>query len=188
MSQKCSVSWSVMDNDFAQLVRKASELSWCTRIYCTTCANGEFRNALKQIGGDSFGLAQALADLDIDEYVRLRNWDDCLRIAFLYLPFPGQHEKILNCWVSKLNRNIRFADVVLFYIARSLPFGKEVSRTWISACVDLATSFKDESLIESLIWVLRSGVAEHEELLSIAQSLGATSFKVKRALMETSNF
>jgi hypothetical protein len=177
-----------MNNEFAQLVKKASELNWCTQIYCTTCANGEFRKSLKQIGdGNSFELAQALADLNIDEYIRLRIWDDCLRIAFLHLPFPGQHEKILNSWIPKLDRNIRFADVVLFYIVRSLPFGKEVSRAWISACVDLAASFKDESLVESLIWVLRSDVAKHEELLRIAQNLSATSFKVKRALMDTSN-
>jgi hypothetical protein len=176
-------------NEFAQLVEKASELSWCTQIYCPTCAKGEFRKSLKQIGGkNSFELAQALTDLDIDEYTKLRNWDDCLRIAFLHLPFPGQHEKILNSWIPKLDRNIRFADVVLFYIVCSLPFGKEVSRAWISACVDLATSFKDESLIESLIWVLRSDVAKHEELLRMAQDLSATSFRVKRALMDTSNF
>src|SRR4051812_15682534 len=103
-----------MNNEFAHLVKKASELNWCTQIYCTTCANGEFRQSLKQIGGgDSFELAQALADLNIDEYTSLRNWDDCLRIAFLHLPFPGQHEKILNSWIPKLDRNIRFADVVL---------------------------------------------------------------------------
>ncbi|MBC7929889.1 MAG: hypothetical protein H7Z38_04905 [Rubrivivax sp.] len=177
-----------MNNEFAQLVKKASELNWCTQIYCTTCANGEFRKDLKQLGGgNSFELAQVLADLDIDEYSWLRDWDDCLRIAFLHLPFPGQHEKILSSWIPKLNKNIRFADVVLFYIVRSLPFGIETSRAWISACVNLAVNSKDESLVESLVWVLRSELPKYDGLIHTAKHLSATSFKVKRAMIKTDN-
>lgn len=177
-----------MNNEFAQLVKKASELNWCVRIYCTTCGNKEFRNALEQIGcGNSFEFVQKLADLDIKEYVGLRGWDDCLRIAFLYLPFPGQHEKVLNAWIAKLDGEIRFADVVLFYVVRTLPLGKEVGKSWISACIALATPSKDESLVESLVWVLRSELSLYEALLNLAKNMSATSFKVRRALMETGN-
>jgi hypothetical protein len=38
-----------MENKFAQLVQKSSELNWCVQIYCTTCGAMDFRNSLKEI-------------------------------------------------------------------------------------------------------------------------------------------
>src|SRR5688572_11933413 len=120
-----------MPNEFAQLVQKAAELNWCTRIYCTTCGNGEFRKSLTAMGdGIGFRLADALSALDINEYTRLKNWDDCLRIAFLHLPFPPQREKVLTRWLTQLDLNIRFADVVLFYVVRYLPSDENVRQGW----------------------------------------------------------
>src|SRR5260370_41588267 len=136
-------------NEFAQLVKTAAASKWCTRIYCTTCGNGEFRKSVTAIGdGIGFRLADALADLDINEYTTLPNWDHCLRIAFLHLPFSPQREKVLNRWLPQIDLNIRFADTILFYIVRYLPLDDHVRGAWISSCARLALNSKDTSLIE----------------------------------------
>jgi len=175
-----------MESVFAQLVEKAAELNWCARIYCTTCGSRDFRDALEQIAGDGgFGLVEPLSSLEVKSYVGLRDWDDCLRIAFLHLPFPGQRERVLTAWLENLGENIHFADVVLFYLVRALPSKSELRESWTSACASLACASKNESLIESLVWTLRSDVSNHADLFGLAQELSASSFKVRRALFET---
>src|SRR5947209_6249183 len=154
-----------MVNEFAQLVETAAASDWCTRIYCTTCGNGEFRKSVTAIGdGIGFGLSDALADLDISQYTTLRNWDDCIRIAFLHLPFPPQREKVLMRWLPQLDLNIRFADVVLFYVVRYLESDDPVRQAWISSCAKLAVKSNDTSLVESLVWVLGSQLLAFPEL------------------------
>lgn len=135
--------------------------------------------------GDSLGfrLADALASLDINEYTTLRNWEDCLRIAFLYLPFPPQRTKVLNSWLPKIDLNIRFADVVLFYIVQYLPSDDEARTAWISACVSLAVKSKDTSLVESLIWILGSNLRAQPELLRVANHLNRTSAALHKAMV-----
>ncbi len=174
-----------MNNEFAQLVEKAAEMNWCTKIYCTTCLNSDFRRRLEQLaGGTGFGLVEPLCSLEVRNYTRLRDWDDCLQMAFMHLPLPEQREKILEAWLEKVNDNIRFADVVIFYIVRSLPSKMKVQKSWIEACASLACRSEDESLVESLAWTLRSDISKHPDLFQIAKALSASSFKVRRALGE----
>lgn len=177
-----------MANEFAQLVKTAETSKWCTRIYCTTCGNGEFRKSLTAMGdGIGFRLADALAGLDINEYTTLTNWDDCLRIAFLHLPFPPQREKVLNSWLPHIDLNIRFADVVLFYIVRYVPLDDVARRGWISSCANLAVNSKDASLVESLVWVLGRNVRTYPELLQVANHLSAISLNVHKAMVASGN-
>ena len=133
-------------------------------------------------GGAGFGLVEPLCSLEVSSYTRLRDWDDCLQMAFMHLPFPGQREKILEAWLEKVNDSIRFADVVLFYILRALPSKMKVRESWIEACASLACRSKDESLVESLAWTLRSDISERPGLFQVAKELSASSFKVRRAL------
>ncbi|MBA3018706.1 MAG: hypothetical protein KKH20_05845, partial [Proteobacteria bacterium] len=73
---------SVSDNPFIDLVRKASSLNWCMKPYCTTCGAMDFRSALQEVGGKLGGpLADALADVNLDELTSMPNWEDAIQIA-----------------------------------------------------------------------------------------------------------
>ena len=177
-----------MPNEFAELVKVAGSQRWCTDIYCTTCGNRQFFHALVQLD-DGIGtrLTDLLANLDLGEYIRLRKWADCLRIAFLHLPFPPQRERVLNTWLPFADTNARFADEVLYYIVRHLPTQNSVRNAWVSSCAELAIGSKDASLVESLVWVLGSDLRNYPDLLHVATDLRMTSPKVQTALRKTRN-
>ncbi len=52
----------------------------------------------------------------------------------------------------------------LFYFVRYLSESSEVRDSWITKCADLAVQSQDESLIESLIWTLRSNLSNYKQL------------------------
>ena len=177
-----------MTNDFVQLVKMAGNARWCTDIYCTTCGNRQINDALSGLDdGLGLRLADLLANLDLNEYTALRKWGDCLRIAFLHLPFPPQRDKVLNSWLPYVGANVRFADVVLYYLVRYVAPRDDVRNAWISSCVDLAIGSKDASLVESLVWVLRSDLPRYPELLRVANDLRTTAPKVHTAMRKTGN-
>ncbi len=176
-----------MENQFVQLVQKSSKLNWCVQISCTTCGAMDFRNSLKEISQNSDSkLVEILSELNIEEFKQLQNWGECLRLAFYALRFPFLQTEVLAKWLPKINDNIRFADWILFYFVRYLPEISEVRETWISKCADLAVDSQDESLIESLIWTLRSDLLKFKELSEIVKRLSSNSLKIKRATVTTS--
>jgi hypothetical protein len=84
-------------NDFTELVKLASRSRWCTDLYCTTCGNSQFRARLATLDNGLGGrLSNPLSDLDLNEYIALGNWLDCLRIAFIHLPFAPQRDGALK--------------------------------------------------------------------------------------------
>lgn len=177
-----------MANEFAELVKLAVKSRWCTDLYCTTCGNRQFRDGLTQIDNGLGGhLADLLSNLDIDEYTRVGKWLDCLRIAFVDLPFAPQRDGVLKNWLSYARTNVRFADGILYYIVRYLP-PDDIRQSWISSCVDLALESKDPSLVESLVWVLGPQLVRHPNLVDVAHGLTAASAKVQTALRKTGNF
>jgi hypothetical protein len=101
------------------------------------------------------------------------------------MPWPGQHEKVIQAWVPQIDHNLKFADFVLFYIVRTLPFGRSAGKGWIDRCLLMAIATRDESLVESLLWTLGRDAIEHDELMQVASELSRGSFKVRRALAET---
>ncbi|GAB6283328.1 MAG: hypothetical protein STSR0008_20900 [Ignavibacterium sp.] len=169
-------------NSFVEIALKAAELRWCTEPYCTTCGNQEIRNELRKISKDGgFELAKQLSELSPSDIVNLPNWDNCIRLAFFEIVLLGPKEKVLEAWFSKLDKEIYFADVILFYIIRSLSFEMSVTKEWINKCISLAIDFKNESLIESLIWTLGVNINKYPNLFEIANKM-TTSDKIKRAL------
>jgi len=177
-----------MENQFAQLVQKSAELNWCVRIYCTTCGSMDFRNSLKEITENSGSkLANHLYDLKIEEYTRLQNWDECLRLAFHELGSQSLQTQVLYNWLSSINKNIRFADWNLFYFVRHLPDDSPIKNEWVSKSIYLALDTEDESLIETLIWTLRADIAKFEQLKQVAIAKSLFSSKIKRAMINTEN-
>lgn len=171
-----------MTNKFSEIVQKAQKLGWCTIPYCTTCGNLEIRNEFRKISEDGgFELSNQLAQLSPSEIVNLPNWEDYIRLAFIEILLPGPKEKILEAWILKLDEEIYFADVVLFYIIRSFPLEMTITKDWINKCILLAINFKNESLIESLIWSLKKNVSDYPSLKDIAMNMTA-SVKIKKAL------
>ena len=132
-------------NEFTELVKPAGRSRWCTDLYCTTCGNTQFRTRLADIDNGFGGrLSDLLSNLELDEYTKLGKWLDCLRIAFVDLPFSPQRDGVLKNWLPYARTNVRFADGVLYYIIR-YSHG-DVRQSWITSCVDLALESKDPSL------------------------------------------
>lgn len=173
-------------NEFTELVKLASKSRWCTSLYCTTCGNAEFRMRLGALDNGFGGpLADLLSNLDLDEYTALGKWLDCLRIAFVDLPFAPQRDGILKNWLPHARTNVRFADGVLYYI---IPYiSGDMRESWIASCIDLALGSRDASLVESLVWVLRSDLPRYPNLVDVAHDLTATSARVHTALRKTGN-
>ena len=162
------------------MVQTASQLRWCTKPHCTTCGNREARARLKAIAFDAgFALANQLSELTPSEIVKLPNWDDCIRLAFFEIPLPGPQEKVLTSWLHNLHNDVQFADVVLFYIIRSLPFRESIGKDWIEKCVSLAIDTKNESLIESVLWTLGAKAKNYPAFLELAGQLTLSPTVVK---------
>jgi len=80
-----------MSNPLYDIISKAHEQKWCVTPYCTTCGSSEYRNALKELSGPLGGrLADALADIDLQEISLLPNWQDALLVAIMDLPISQQ--------------------------------------------------------------------------------------------------
>ena len=94
--------WQSMGNPFIDIIRAAHIHKWCTTPYCTACGARDYRQALRQLGGEfGGGLADALADLSPSELVKEYNWQNALLIAIMDLPFSLQFEGIIKAWLPK---------------------------------------------------------------------------------------
>lgn len=173
-----------MGNIFIEIVHKAEQNNWCTIPYCTTCGNTEIRNELRNIAGlGGSELANMLSEIAPSEIMKLPNWTDCIRLSFFEITYPGHQEKVLNSWLINLENQVYFADPILFYVVRTLPFGLSVGKNWVVKCVSMATETKNESLVESLIWTLKEKIREYPDLLHLAQQL-TSSQKIRNALLD----
>ncbi len=167
---------------------EGSKRKWCMTPYCTTCGSHEYRNKLKELAGPLGGpLANALEGIDIHELTSLPKWQDGLLIAVIDLPMSMQVDGILRAWLPKAIGNIRFADYVLFKVARYLPRQNDTRRDWINTCMAMAIDSKDFSLVESLILVLGQDAMNHPELMTIATDHAKTSGQMRRVLLNVRN-
>lgn len=132
-------------------------------------------------------LVKALEELDIDELTHEPNWQGGLLIAVIDLPTSMQIDGVLKAWLPKAARNIRFADYVLFKIAKYLPKRSDTRRTWIDNCLVMAVANKNFSLVESLILVLGQDAKNHPQLLEIATDYAKTSPQMRRVLWNACN-
>ncbi len=181
-------SWKIMTqptvNSFLKALRQAAKENWCVQPYCTTCGAREFRSALRQVGGELGGpLADALADVNLDELTSLPKWNDAIEIV----PLPGQAISLLERWLARADENIRFFDVVLYKLVRYLPEEHPVRAQWIAKGIAFAVETRDFSLVESLILTLRGKAVQHEQLMHLAKQFAVGSKQMQRVLRNACN-
>jgi hypothetical protein len=168
---------------FVDLIRTAHQRGWCTDSKCTTCRAQEFRSAVSTMAGtDGWSLADDLASTPTNALAAEHNADSALQIAFQYLPWPGQHEKVFDAWADDI-QDIRLADVLFFRIFGRLPFRESLAPRWVKRCIELAVRSRDESLTETLLWKAPKRRLT-PEFMAIAHSLAASSSKIAQALRE----
>jgi len=176
-------------NAFIEILKKANEQKWCVKQFCTTCGSRQFRDELQKLGEELGGpLADALSELVPRELMEIENWEDALFIAIYDLPIRGfVVEDLLKNWLSKLNENIYFADVILYKIVKLLPNTNEMRKEWIEKCIKLALEKKHFSLTESLILVLGRDGLNYAPLIEQAKEFAKTSEQMKRVLLNACN-
>lgn len=175
-------------NPFIVLVRKASSLNWCMKPYCTTCGAIDFRSALQEVGGELGGpLADALADVDLDELTSMPNWEDAIQIAVRDLPLSGQATALFESWLERADQNPRFFDFVLYKLVRYLPEDHSVRVEWIERGVSLAIQICDFSLVESLVLTLRKKALQYDQLMALAKKFAKESKQMQRVLRNVCN-
>jgi len=158
---------AVSGNPFLKLVHQAGRNRWCVKYMCTTCGARDYRSRLEKISD----LAGAMASADLEELVKIRNWDGALEVAFFDLPTACDRERVLTVWLEKTDCPVRFADVVLYYIVgRDLTarFNRDLWDGWVEKCASLAQESRDFSLAESLVRVLGKSVERYPDVLDIA--------------------
>ena len=81
------------------------------------------------------GLADALADIDLQEISLLPNWKDALLVAIMDLPISQQVEDVLNAWLPKISDHIALADLLLYKIVRYMIKDNATRNNWIERCI-----------------------------------------------------
>ncbi len=151
--------------------------------YCTTCGSREYRNALKELSAPlGGGLADALADIDLQEISLLPNWQDALLVAIMDLPISQQVEDVLEAWLPEISGHIVFADLILYKIVRYMRKNNATRNKWIDRCIDIAINSRNFSFIESLLLVLRRDAWDYPKLIAIAKEYSYSSTQMDRVL------
>ena len=172
-----------MENKFINLLNKAYELKWCTRLYCTTCGSRVYRTELRKMAGElGGGLTKTLANIEPKEIVKLHNWEDALIIAFYELQFREQKEEVIRNWLPKIRDSFRFTDWVLFKMVRSLPKMSRARIDWIDECIEIAQKHKHFSIAETLCMVLRKDIVNYSKLLELTKEIVKFSWQMNRVL------
>jgi len=179
----CNIYILNMNNSFIDLLKKANELNWCTRLYCTTCGSREYRAELGKIGGIlGGGLINALVNIEPKEIIKISNWDDALIIAFCELQFEEQREEVTKGWLNKLHDSLVFTDWVLLKIIKYLPNISKGKIDWINECIKIGIEYRYFSIVETLCLVLRKDIVNHSELFELSKEFANTSKQMQRVL------
>lgn len=170
-----------MKGEFVSLIHRAAAEQLCTRWGCTTCGAQAFRQALTQLQG---GAVESLSSTDLNDLQNAPSWRDCTLIALCDLGTAGR-SAILRAWIRHVRHHLHLADVILYYVVREMPLEPTLAAEWIAACEELAASTGDVSLIESLIFTLKSDLPEHAALRTLAEAAAPTHPVIQRALDHT---
>jgi hypothetical protein len=177
-------------NSFTEILEYANQHDWCVKPYCTTCGAHEYRDSLHELSLETNnGLVVSLSMTDVSCLLKYSNWDDAVRIALMEIKSAENMDCVLKSWMSSIHKNIKLADIVLFYHVRRgavfAPMSVEVHKDWTGKCVELAIRTKDESLLESLIYTLQKDVKEFEGLQLAIDAAIIGSRKIQLALQRT---
>jgi hypothetical protein len=169
-------------NPFLGLVQRVVPENMCVSFPCTTCGAGQFRSELRSLNKeDDEGLTKALRQASIEELMALPKWGECLRWALHEIQRTSVGP-LLEVWLGQTNLPVQFIDYVLYYVVRHLPDTVSAKRTWIDRCIGVAVATGDESLTESIVFVLGHDVVNHPIFLSRATEMANHSRVVATAL------
>lgn len=197
-----------MNNLFLQLAT-ARDFSYCGEPgFCAKCSFRFLRDFITPIG-ETHGepasafenawpqeifnrrstqeqLAKELLGLPIYEFVKLQYWEGHLRMAFYAMSDPALQASVLQQWLESPLDDVRFVDVVIFYLIRNGHGHAPIGVSWINAAVALAERTKDWSLVETLVWTLRKSISDYPSAANLARELSQQSPSILKALNETS--
>ena len=94
----------------------------------------------------------------------------------------GLQAGILQRWLATCPDNIRFVDMVIFYLMPHAFVSAEINEQWVAKAVSMAVTSRDNSLVESLVWRLRGGLEKYPDLLNLATELQKTSPAIAKAM------
>ena len=173
-----------MKDQFLDIIIKAEEFNWCLTPYCTTCGNTPFGEEIKRIcGGDLFAnLPLFLKDIDLDKFTKSKRCYEVLKLIIIQVKFPFFWKDVLESWYPKISHYVRLADVVLYYLIKNFSKESEIRKLWIDKCIDMAIKFEDESLVESLILVLKKDMKKNNTIYTLANNMSVNSIKIKKVL------
>jgi hypothetical protein len=171
------------DPAFLELLHRARAEHWCTEPYCATCEPVSFRHALDQFAGtDRTRLATALASMELADWFDVPNAEGAIRIALGTLGSLEQVNRVLEAWLSRLNDQVRIADIVLYRVVRPQRATLPVAERWIAATAEMATRVDDPLLLEHLVFTLREEFVRWPALLAAARRLRKGAPGLHRAL------
>jgi hypothetical protein len=168
-----------MSNKFLELLQIARQEKWHVASWCSTCGALDFRRAVGKIPD----LLGELAALDFEALSDRDVWDAVVATAEIdsSLDWDG----ILQKWLEYAERNVYFADRVLFRLVTQVRCTACTRDRWVAKCITLALRTKNISLIESLVWRLGQGTSAHPELETLAVSMSHGEPRLRKALEET---
>ncbi|GGD32853.1 hypothetical protein GCM10012288_03460 [Malaciobacter pacificus] len=122
---------------------------------CSTCGCMEADRLVKKIENIEDELIQFNIDDIISEKAYFSSYRDMPIelnvIIFIYYRVTFNKEKVLNFWLENLkDKNIRFFDVILFYVLKQKPFSENIKNKWIKRCESLVEKYNDRSLRETI--------------------------------------
>ena len=153
------------------------------RVRRATGDSGELRTRLREVAvprADEF--ARAMADLSLEAWYDLPDWDGTLRRALDALSDPASIDSVLVRWLARLEGHARIADVVLFYVVRPGRCSSAIGARWIEVSVAMAREMEDPSLLESLAYTLGRDFATRPGLMHLAARVAKSYPALQRAL------
>ena len=122
---------------------------------CSTCGCMEADKLVKKIEN----IEDEFIQFNIDDIISERDHFSSYKnmpielnvIIFIFYRVTFDKEKVLNFWLENLkDKNIRFFDVILFYVLNKKPFSKDIKNKWIKKCESLVEKYNDRSLSETI--------------------------------------
>jgi len=144
--------------------------------------SGMWWDRIMQFPGVKDHLANELENLPLSDFLKLQHWEGQLCIAFAMLKGGGLQSGILRRWLETCPEDVRFIDVVVFYLLPHAFAPAGINEQWIAKALGLAVSSRDYSLVESLVWRLGGGLDKYPDLLKLATELQQNSPPIAKAM------
>jgi hypothetical protein len=162
----------------------------CTDYYCTTCSGqyGKVRRALKAV--DKSQVSSYLLSLKFPEFANYGYQDNRrLYIQHLLLGaefFADSEVNAIIChWESCIDRSdgAAFYDFIVYYFLRYVPNDNSVKKYWVGKCLREIGNTQNESLIETLVLVLKKECPAH--IIDFALARAEHDTEIQRVLINS---